>query len=168
MTKEEIEKKIAEMEADMEARIAKLKEELKKAKDINSTVFIPEYCEEYWRITDDGDICRSWWDKTTIDKNRLALGAVFRTREEAEFEVERLKVIHELRMYAEPRDAVWDGENTYCFLTYSSHTKNIYTYFTNWCKYQDIYFASEERAWEAIKAVGEDRVKKYYLCVEEE
>lgn len=166
MIRKEIEKKIAEMEAG----IAELKEKLEKAKDINSDVFIPENYEEYWRITDDGVICRSWWDKTTIDKNRLAIGNVFRTKEEAEFEIERLKVINELRQYAEPRDTKWDGKNDHYYITcttFNSYENRINVYSSPLYKHHDIYFSSFFRAWEAIEAVGKDRVKKYYLCVED-
>lgn len=170
MTKKEIEKKITEIKTrieELEDGIEELEEELKKTEDINPDVFIPEYCEEYWRITDDGDICRSWWDKTTIDKNRLALGAVFRTSEEAKFEVERLKVIHELRQYAESRDAVWDGKKKHYYIAYSLDIKDINIYYNSLFNHNDIYFSSFFRAWEAIEAVGKDRVKKYYLCVED-
>ena len=161
MTRKKIKKKIVEMET----IIAELKEELERAENINPNVFIPEYGEEYWFIDRDGKVYEKIWVGHTEDKNILAIGNVFRTRKEAEFEVERLKVIHELRIYAEPRDTKGDRTKLYCFLTYSSNTQSIYTYFSSWRRPQDIYFASEERAWEAIKTVGKERVKKYYLYV---
>ena len=164
MTREEIEKKIAEMEAGIE----ELKEKLKKAEDINPDVFIPKDGEEYWSISSDGDIFQVYSNDTAIDKDRLAIGSVFRTPEEAKFEIERLKVIHELKMYAEPRDTNWDGENEFYYITYSLDSKDIYIDYNSWYSHNDIYFSSEDKAWEAINSVGKDRVKKYYLCVEED
>lgn len=163
MTREEIEKKIAEMEAG----IAELKNELEKAEDINPDVFIPKGDEEYWSMYSDGKKSFKRWEDTSHDKDRLAIGNVFHTREEAEFEVERLKVIHELKMYAEPRDIKLDGIKEYFFIAYNFNDDDIDLAFSRWGKSSAIYFSSEDRAWKAIKAVGEDRVKKYYLCVEE-
>lgn len=166
MTIAEIEKTIAEMEAE----IAELKEKLEEAKninDINPDVFIPKYDEDYWLIYSDGEKSFKQWEDTSQDKDRLTLGNVFRTKEEAEFEVERLKVIHELKMYAEPRDMKWDGKNDYYLITYSLGTDTIDIYCHRWFKYDAIYFSSRERALEAIKSVGEERIKKYYLCVED-
>lgn len=164
MTKKEIEKKIAEMEAGIE----ELKEELERAEDSNPDVFIPKDIEEYWAISDKGSIYNSRWDGDTIDEHRLAIGNVFRTKEEAEFEIERLKVIYELRQYAEPRCMKWDGAKRHFFIVYDIGSNNIKTDYCFWYKQDSLSFSSEDKAWEAIKAVGEDRVKKYYLCVEED
>lgn len=164
MTREEIEKKIAEMEAG----IAELKEELKKAENINPDVFTPELGEKYLTIQSGGDIFINYWNYLSIDKDRLAIGNVLRTREEAEFEVERLKVIHELKMYAEPKSVKWDGEKKHVYIVYDMSSNNIKIEYCFWYKRDSLYFSSEDRVREAIKAVGEDRVKKYYLGVEED
>lgn len=163
MTRQEIKKKIAEIEAG----IAELKEELERVENTNPDVFIPKYNEKYLMIRSDGVIFQTYWNDAVIDKDRLATGNVFRTPEEAKFEIERLKVIHELKMYAEPRDTNWDGENEFYYITYSLDNKDIQVHLKSLYKHHDIYFSSKDRAWEAIKEVGEDRVKIYYLCVEE-
>ena len=94
---------------------------------------------------------------------------MFLKKKEAKFAVERLKVIAELKKYAkEFSDEEWLNQSIvkhYIIFDYEDHVINIgYVCFT---KVSDIYFESEEKAQEAIEAVGEDRIKKYYLGVKE-
>lgn len=171
MTKKEIEKKITEMKTrieELEDGIEELEEELERVEDINPDLFIPTKDERFWSIDEFAMVYSNIWQDKTDNKDRLAIGNVFQTKEEAEFEIERLKVIYELRQYAEQRDIVWDSINKYYYIAYGSDSKDIHVFYDSWYSHNDIYFSSEDRAWEAIKAVGEDRVKKYYLCVEEE
>lgn len=100
---------------------------------------------------------------------RRSIGNMFLTIEDAEFAKERLKVIAELKKYAkEFSDEEWMNQSMgkhYIIFDYEDHAIKIgYLYYL---KGNDIYFESEEKAREAIKWVGEDRVKKYYLGVKE-
>lgn len=100
---------------------------------------------------------------------RRSIGNMFLTIEDAEFARERLKVIAELKKYAkEFSEEEWMNPSIrkhYIIFDYEDHVINIgCVCFT---KVSDIYFESEEKAQEAIEAVGEDRVKKYYLEVKE-
>lgn len=168
MTREEIEKKIAEMEAG----IAELKEEFEKTEDTNPDVFIPKYGDKYWSIYSDGRTSFKLWEDAIMDKDRFAVGNAFCTKEEAEFEVERRKVIWELKQFAIPKGKRLKNEhcpwtigfnldaNTFDTLVFIAATGNI--------KQGEIYFATKEMAEKAVKAVGKDRIKKYYLCVEED
>lgn len=120
-------------------------------------------------LTESGTIMKGIWRDDSGDHNRIRLGNVFLTKEDAEFTVERLKVIAELKKYAkEFSDEEWLNQSIvkhYIIFDYEDHVINIgYVCFT---KVSDIYFESEEKAQEAIKAVGEDRIKKYYLGVKE-
>ena len=120
-------------------------------------------------LTESGTIMKGIWRDDSGDHNRIRLGNVFLTKEDAEFTVERLKVIAELKKYAkEFSDEEWLNQSIvkhYIIFDYEDHVINIgYVCFT---KVSDIYFESEEKAQEAIEAVGEDRVKKYYLEVKE-
>lgn len=125
--------------------------------------------DRYYCLDAIGEASQSIWYDEKKDKNRLSIGNVFLTKENAEFAIERLKVIAELKKYAkEFSDEEWQNQSIvkhYIIFDYEDHVINIgYVCFT---KVSDIYFESEEKAQEAIEAVGEDRVKKYYLGVKE-
>lgn len=89
------------------------------------------------------------------------------TKEEAEFALERLKVIHELKQFAEPKNTVWDFTEYHYIICYDYTGDRINYGCSSIMKYFDINFATEEMARKAVEAVGEDRIKKYYFGVEE-
>lgn len=133
------------------------------------TVYDLKVGDRYYCLDAIGEALQSIWYDEKRDKNRLSIGNVFLTKENAEFAIERLKVIAELKKYAkEFSDEEWQNQSIvkhYIIFDYEDHVINIgYVCFT---KVSDIYFESEEKAKEAIEAVGEERVKKYYLGVKE-
>lgn len=120
-------------------------------------------------LTESGTIMKGIWRDDSGDHNRIRLGNVFLTKEDAEFTVERLKVIAELKKYAkEFSDEEWEKMNSpkhYLVYDYEDYVISIGCVY--YSKGNGIYFGSKEKAQEAIKAVGEDRIKKYYLGVKE-
>ena len=109
------------------------------------------------------------WHNDDSDHNRLRFGNVFLTEEDAKFAIERLKVIAELKKYAkEFSDEEWKDnkiQKYYIIYQYSGdYIKSILTYTS---KENVLYFESKEKIQEAIDAVGEDRIKKYYFGVRE-
>lgn len=124
-----------------------------------------EYNSKYWYILD-GKVCASIWTGSEDDKSRLCIGNAFHTKKEAEFALEKLKVIHELKQFAEPKNTVWDF-NKYHYAICSDCTSTVISNYSIINKYLDITFATEEMARKAVEAVGEDRIKKYYFGVEE-
>ena len=153
---------------------------MKKEELINSfTEFIEdkfsEFIEEekdgfsdvdcYYFIFSDGKISNDPWDDHQIDKDRLSIGNIFKSIEEVEFAVEKLKVLHELKELGRP---------------FKPGIKNYYFEFSelesrtrlSWCNtfrylYFDCYFDSEEDAQQAINKIGEDRIKKYLFSVKD-
>lgn len=119
----------------------------------------------YWCIFG-GQVCDYIWTDGEEDEKRLSIGNAFHTKEEAEFVLEKLKVIHELKQFAEPKNIVWDfGE--YHHIIYYDCTNMVIDYnYSIINKYVDITFATKEIARKAVEAVGEDRIKKYYFEVE--
>ena len=98
---------------------------------------------------------------------RITHGYAKHTEEEVQFQIERDKVIYELSKYEESKDAVWDGKTNHFYICYIA-TQNIVSVDYSWAiKSNDIYFASREDAKKAITEVGEERVKRFYLEVEE-
>ena len=143
---------------------------IEKAKQKNK-VWKPEENETYYYSYSYGNIDEDTWDSANEDRNRYVLGNCFKTKEEAEFALERQKVIMELKRFALEHNEEdidrHDSNQIKYFLSYR-HDKNIifidYYYFIQIC---DIYFTSEEIAKAAIKEIGEERIKKYYFEVNE-
>jgi hypothetical protein len=71
-----------------------------------------------------------------------------------------------LKEFAEGDDAVWDGHNKHYILGFDTVELNIN--FNVYLKSGNLYFSSEEIAQKAIDTIGADRIKKYYLRVEDE
>lgn len=114
-----------------------------------------------------GYISGSKWNNDSIDKGRYSIGNCYKTNEECEFAIEKLKVIAELKEYAEPKNRAWNGENEHFFFYYDYMTKEVRISYNNDCKSRKIYFESEEKIKQAIASIGKDKIKKYYLEVEE-
>lgn len=124
-----------------------------------------EKYSRYWCILG-GKVCEGMWIDGEEDEKRLSIGNAFHTKEEAEFALEKLKVIHELKSFAKPKDRRWDNNHPHYFISYNNLKKEIWVDDYFWCSKHDIYFDTTETVQKAIKAVGEDRIKKYYLEVE--
>ena len=161
MTREEYEKVIDE-------KLRLVKQELVEEFEKKSRLDDWEDGQEYYFINDIGYI-----EKSNIDKNsyvciyRIRHGNAFKTFEDAEFEQERKNVIYELSKFAEPEDATWDGKTKHHRICYDIDIRKITVNCNTYCIYDEIYFNSKEVGEKAIEAVGEKRVKKYYLKIKE-
>ncbi len=127
----------------------------------------PKYGDRYYYLTTSGNIESIIWTDDEFDRYVSAIGNRFKTEEEAEFEAERRKVIKELKKYAEPGDREWNGENSHWTYRYDFSTNEVECDWLKIAKYPGIYFESLDKAEDALEKVGEDRVKKYYLRVED-
>lgn len=132
-------------------------------------VWEPSLGDLYYYINSNGDIKISYYNTKSIDKR--CIGNYFKTDEEAEHMVEKLKVIKELQDFAiENRDEEidwYDKEQDKWEISYKD--SNVEPICNNYYRAQafNIYFASKEIAQEAIKKIGEDRIKKYYFDMED-
>jgi len=141
----------------------------KCAREPEPKVWKPEIGDEYFYVKTNGEIGSAGWDDI-VDKDRYALGDCFRTKEEAKFTVEKLKVIAELKRFAQKHNEEkidWNNkeQTKYC-IYYSYNTKHIGIEGRFSAKQNDIYFSSKEIAEQAVKEIGEERIKKYYFEVE--
>ena len=151
---------------ELKTLVEKLKnEELEQTEKI-PLGWIPEEGEYYFYVNIYGNIEATTNDKTRIDRNLIKHTRVFKTKEEAKFEAERMKVLRELEKFA--------CEFKYDFGLYIGGYSIFYDYRLNQLfvddalvKRHELYFESRKKAKEAIEAVGEDRVKKYYLGVKD-
>lgn len=129
----------------------------------------PECDGYYFTIANQGDNGLVWLDDD-IDNYNYSIGNVFQTKEEAEFVIERLKVIAELRRYADEHNKPIDWKDGHCkYCVCYNHIEKRVSVASVLSKYQfdTIFFSSKEKAEDAIKEVGEDRIKKYLFKIKD-
>ena len=124
----------------------------------------PQDGDMYWIIEDSTEVSRYAWEGDDFDNQHLTVGNVFKTRKQAEFAVEKLKVEAELRKFS--TSFVLYNENW--FLVLADTQQEVMPLYENREVIQGaIYFESKEKAEEAVKSVGVDRIKKYIFGVED-
>lgn len=140
----------------LKERIAELEEQAKREQEF------PQEGSKYWYIDDESGVLHTTYDNHYVDRYHQTTGNIFKTEQEADFAVEKLKVEAELRNFS--RKFVWGEEN---WILYMSAYKNIFLGYENDEVSQGvIYFGSEDKALEAIETVGAERIKKYLFGVE--
>lgn len=141
------------------------KEEQKKKETKNH--WKPITSEKYFFTYSNGDVDSVIWTENKADKGRYGLRNVFRTKEEAEFEVERRKIMTELQNYADehngeiahPSDAFWlgfDEDNMLIIVEDNSIFPPVGT----------VLFSDADTAYNAIEDIGEDRIIKYMFGID--
>lgn len=141
------------------------KEEQKKKETKNH--WKPITSEKYFFTYSNGDVDSVIWTENKADKGRYGLRNVFRTKEDAEFEVERRKIIAELQNYADdhngeiahPSDAFWlgfDEDNMLIIVEDDSIFPPVGT----------VLFSDADTAYNAIEDIGEDRIIKYMFGID--
>ncbi len=148
-------------------------EELKKVElEEDDKGWKPSLNEKYFYVASNGQIFREAWFDTDTDEARYAIGNYFKMEEEAEFMVEKLKVIAELRRFTSKEH--W-STNKSQFELYVEHPDtddgiqcelNINTW--SYVQGSELRFDTERDAQNAINEVGEKRILKYYFEVAEE
>ena len=142
----------------MKERIAELEEQAKREQEF------PQYGDTYWCINAYGGVSKEIWDGYDIEKDMLEIGNGFRTEQEAELAVEKLKVEAELRKFSRPFK---EDEYNY-FIQINPYHNNIVIDSDDYHQTQGtIYFESTAIANEATDTVGADRIKKYIFGVED-
>lgn len=123
--------------------------------------------DRYFFLTASGIIQGAFWHDDISDHNRLSIGNISLTEEAAEFARERLEVIAELKRYAkEFSDEEWSNDfYVKYYIAYECSRKEIVFLSTVTTNRGDIYFCEKEKAKEAVDAIGEERIKKYYFGV---
>ena len=140
----------------LKQRIAELEYHAKEQQEF------PMCDDAYWYMTTTGKIFNSNWDGFVSEEYMLEIGNIFKTKEQADFAVEKLKVEAELRKFSRPFK---EDEYNYFIQIHPSHN-NIVTESDDYYQTQGtIYFESTTIANEAIDTVGEERIKKYIFGV---
>jgi len=140
----------------LKERIAELEELAKEEEEF------PQDGDAYWFIDDEGGMSSTFYKNYYLDIYRQKIGNIFRTEEEAEFAVKKLKVEAELRKFSRP--FTYHETNWYLIMDFDKEVH--YSYKWDDVTQGAIYFESEEKAKQAIQSIGEERIKKYIFEVE--
>lgn len=140
-------------------------------------VWPPEIGKTYWTIcadspTMDGVKCCTY-KGDIIDCMRYLAGLIFKTKEEAIFALEKMKVKRKLDEYAykynDPEKEAWTPGNYHYLLTYSYLTHDLtITEYGMEREESATYFTSEEVAKGAIEKVGKKKIIRYLFGIEQE
>lgn len=127
--------------------------------------------DTYYLIDTDGDVMNATWNDIDIDIDSKfrKIGNVFLTKEEAENDIERRKVETEMLRLGGRREFK-NGENNYyivCDFDSSHFAIRIFNNKSDGFAPMTIYFDSAKDCKNAIKTIGEDRIKKYIFGVDE-
>ena len=138
-------------------------EEPDKKQDVK--VKKPRQSEEYFCISNDGAVIQSRWTNDSLDEGRWELGNVFFTEESAWLSREKRKVEVELERYAkEHNDPTL--EDSY-FILHDEYNEELDYDMLADCRPQGaVVFASKQLVFDAIEAVGKERILKYIFEVE--
>ena len=141
--------------------------ELKKEEDTWEMKCPYKQGDEYWFIKDFGDVFIDSWDGCEIDMGRFNTGNVFPTKEAAELEAKRRKLLTRFRAFRDECNGDWkaDWKNTYenkyfiCEVVsglevYVSSIGNSFVTFG--------YFRNKEDAKRAIELFG-DEIKELFV-----
>jgi hypothetical protein len=149
----------------------KIGEEIKAAlEEYRKKQVWPQTGDTYYCVYGDGDIGFSTFDDMyETDCDRRSFGNVFKTKKEAEFKKEQLKVFHELEQLAD-NDQPWDNTQLHYAIYYDNKRDIIMfeCWFNNQYLPNTYYFKSRESVQAAINKIGKDRLKKYYFCIPED
>ncbi len=124
--------------------------------------WIPAEEERYWCMDSNGWAFHSTWEDYPCDNSRLEIGNAFKTEKEAEFEVERLKILAIMKKYSKPFEQYG---NNYCIVFDQEEDSVEIKIFSMWDT-GIYYFESEEMALKVIDEIGGYRLKKYYFRLE--
>ena len=149
--------------------ITKLQQAIEQAEAENDTR--PKDGDEYYLIGSYGQIGYEYFSsKNIVDAMRIDIGNCYKTKEETEQAVEKMKVMAELKRLADKSwkeagaEINWPDENTSkyfvrCNMKYGAVLVDVNYSVKN---INDFYFHSEQKAKEAIDKIGEERLKSVF------
>lgn len=121
--------------------------------------------EECYSLTICGNVHHGFWDGSSSSIEIRDTGGIFLTKEEAQYEIERRKVETEMLRLGGRRNIKICNDNYY--IKYDHKTRNLAYFNLNWMHSQgSIFFDTYVDVDKAVKAIGEDRIKKYIFGVE--
>ena len=142
---------------------------IEKANKPKPTVWKPIRGDRYFSLDSSGISFNTRWDEDICDLNRFSLGNCFKTKDEANFAAERLRVIAELKRFAEEHNPANFDRNVYgldkWYLYYDQSDKHVHAAYNKYGLNSEAIFANSDVTKAAIEKIGEDRLKKYYFGI---
>ena len=114
--------------------------------------------QEYYYVSPYGEIIYTKYDGARTEKMMRDIGNVFLAEEAAKYAAEYYKVLAEMREWAGKWNDPW-------IIIYDSFKVEAIPVYGKDVTFGELRFASEKDAEGCIKAVGKDRLKKYYFEV---
>lgn len=141
--------------------------------ETKNKVWKPNIGENYFFITSSLEVNKFTNEGDMVDESIISSYNCFKTEEEAQHMIEKLKVIKELQTFAlenREEEISWSEDSRYKFYFYFDYKWK--TIRITWATVShgspfNIYFASEKAIHDAIESIGEDRIKKYYFDVKD-
>lgn len=140
---------------------------VEKPKDIKIRNWQPKQSEIYYTILANGSIDYTTYDSNNrIDKQRLSSGNCFKTGEEAQYMLEKIKIINKLRELSNIKCS--ENKNKY-FIYYNFRENRVLCGETNYVKIIpfEVCFNTREDCQKAIDTIGEENLKKYYFDIKD-
>lgn len=136
-----------------------------KEKELKDLLGVKDYY-----VSEAGQILNDCWNYHRVDYYRFNTNNCFKTKEEAEFRLEQIKVYNGLRTFADEYNDIIDWKNceqNKYVITYD-HYNNIFVFgiYNQFIVLGTIYFTSKELAEQAVEKIGVERIKKYLFGVE--
>lgn len=92
------------------------------------------------------------------------IGNYFKSREDAEHIIERLKIHHELQVYADEHNDTKELTTNYYYIVYQKDINTLqYHPYEDDVYANQVAFSSKAVAMEAAKEIGVERLIKYYF-----
>jgi hypothetical protein len=128
---------------------------------------MPKEGDTYYYINSCGAVSTLEWGNWKADNWLYNIGNCFKTEKDAEFAIERHKVVVELEKFASEYNGNIIGPY-YCYLICEHNDRGYHVspMALENLRLHGVKFNSREIAQKAIDAIGEDRLKKYYFRVE--
>ena len=132
-------------------------------------VWEPSLGDLYYYINSNGDIKFSYYNTRSIDKR--CIGNFFKTDEEADHMVEKLKVIRELQDLSNIKLNMSDyvKNNGIYYIAYDFTQNRIVPLFDNISRNIpfNVYFSTKEDCEKAITKIGKERLERYYFDMDD-
>lgn len=130
--------------------------------------------ELFFYIDSVGEVWEKRFSSSAIgNESRFLLGNAFPTREAAEFEVERRKVIHEIKEFIaknDDKEIDWTDGHTKKYSLYYDAGHDLVSHGSTdevMATQKEFYSSSMKIIDDMIEAIGKERIKKYYFGITE-